>query len=117
MAFDEAEGAENLGSVFWAGMQVAGHSITDSLPRREGDGASTEHPSSDDISPFKRTGYVILEDSGWKALPSIWGAQRNPCAIGRVSLDLVSHIPAHHQSTGTSCFLGTEISNKKTYDA
>lgn len=42
MAFYEAEGAENLGSGFWAGMQVAGHSITDSLPRREGDGASRE---------------------------------------------------------------------------
>lgn len=39
--FYEAEGAENLGSVPWAGMQVAGHSTIDSLPRREGDGAST----------------------------------------------------------------------------
>lgn len=34
--------------------------------------------------------------------------------MGRVNLDLVSHIPAHHWSTGCSCFPGTEISNKKT---
>lgn len=76
-------------------------------------GQHKEHPSSAEISPFRRTGCVIPEDSGWKVLPSICGAQRNPCAMGRVSLDLVSHTPAHYQSTGTSCFLSTEIYNKK----
>lgn len=40
--FYEAESGENLGSDPWAGMQVAGHSTTDSLPGREGDGASTQ---------------------------------------------------------------------------